>query len=182
LTDEPPARAQLLRFLAPLPEFQWSRKPIRERRGGDHRPPPDIVYLDIQLGDPAAYEVIEAIRGQIRRTSCSRPLIPNTPVGLRRAGARLPAPSLRPRTIFAQRRARKVELADPDQVILRNAAARARQPAGQPAPIKQIRVRDRAAPIFIAVDDIDRLMAAGITSRFHVGEKVHLMREPLWQN
>jgi DNA-binding NarL/FixJ family response regulator len=67
--DEPPARAKLLRFLAPLPDFRV----VAEADSVDtavaeiiaHQP--DIVFLDIQLGDRSGFEVIEAIRGQRAR-------------------------------------------------------------------------------------------------------------------
>ena len=63
--DEPPARAKLLRFLAPLPEFQVVAQAdtvdtavaeITARK-------PDLVYLDIQLGAHSGFDVLEAIRG-----------------------------------------------------------------------------------------------------------------------
>ena len=50
---------------------------------------------------------------------------------------------------------------------------------GQPAPIKQLLIRDRARAYFIPVDSIERLSAAGNYVEIHAGGKVHLVREPL---
>ena len=51
--DEPPARAKLLRFLAPLPEFQVLAEADTVEAAiaaiAAHRP--DVVFLDIQLGE-----------------------------------------------------------------------------------------------------------------------------------
>ena len=63
--DEPPARAKLSRFLAPLPEFTLLAEADSVDSAVDaisaHHP--DIVYLDIQLGERSGFEVLEAIRG-----------------------------------------------------------------------------------------------------------------------
>jgi two-component system LytT family response regulator len=65
--DEPPARAKLMRFLAPLPEFRVVAEADSVETAvaqiTAHRP--DVVYLDVQLGDRSGFEVIEAIRGQV---------------------------------------------------------------------------------------------------------------------
>jgi DNA-binding LytR/AlgR family response regulator len=63
--DEPPARAKLQRFLAPLPDFEVVAEADTVEAAvaeiGKHHP--DVVYLDIQLGDRSGFEVIEAISG-----------------------------------------------------------------------------------------------------------------------
>ena len=181
--DEPPARAKLLRFLAPLPEFQVVAQAdtvetaVQEITA--HRP--DIVYLDIQLGDRSGFEVIEAIRGQfsahiVFTTAYSEYAVQAFDV---QALDYLLKPFDRERFLRSVERV-KVELAEPDQGDFEERVRRvlANLP-GQPAPIKQILVRDRARAYFIPVDGIDRLTAAGNYVEIHAGGKVHLVREPL---
>jgi two-component system LytT family response regulator len=52
---------------------------------------------------------------------------------------------------------------------------------GQPAPLKQILIRDRARAYFIPVDSIDRISASGNYVEIHAAGKVHLVRETLAQ-
>jgi len=74
----------------------------------------------------------------------------------------------------------KTALADPDHGDLEERVRRVLSAMpGQPAPIKQILIRDRARAYFIPVDSIDRISAAGNYVEIHAGGKVHLMREPL---
>ena len=63
--DEPPARAKLLRFLAPLPEFQVVAQAdtVESAVAEITARKPDVVYLDIQLGAHSGFDVLEAIRG-----------------------------------------------------------------------------------------------------------------------
>ncbi|MDP9009605.1 MAG: LytTR family DNA-binding domain-containing protein [Pseudomonadota bacterium] len=181
--DEPPARAKLLRFLAPLPEFRV----VAEADSVDtavaeiaaHQP--DIVFLDIQLGDRSGFEVIEAIRGQLSvhivfTTAYSEHAVRAFDV---QALDYLLKPFDRDRFLRSIERI-KAELADPDQGDFEERVRRvlANMP-GQPAPIKQVLVRDRARAYFIPVESIDRLSAAGNYVEIYVGGKVHLVREPL---
>jgi two-component system LytT family response regulator len=181
--DEPPARAKLLRFLAPLPEFQVVAQADTVETAVQeittHRP--DIVYLDIQLGDRSGFEVIEAIRGQLSAhivftTAYSEYAVRAFDV---QALDYLLKPFDRERFLRSVERV-KVELAEPDQGDFEERVRRvlANLP-GQPAPLKQILVRDRARAFFLPVDDIDRLTAAGNYVEIHAGGKVHLVREPL---
>jgi two-component system, LytTR family, response regulator len=179
--DEPPARAKLLRFLAPLADFRV----VAEADSVDtavaeitaHEP--DIIYLDIQLGERSGFEVLEAIRGQLSvhivfTTAYSEYAVRAFDV---QALDYLLKPFDRERFLRSIERV-KTELADPGDFEERVRRVLANLP-GQPAPIKQILVRDRAKAYFIPVDGIDRLTAAGNYVEIHVGGKVHLMREPL---
>jgi two-component system LytT family response regulator len=181
--DEPPARAKLVRFLAPLPEFQV----VAEADSVDaavaeitaHQP--DIVYLDIQLGERSGFEVIEAIRGQLSvhivfTTAYSEHAVRAFDV---HALDYLLKPFDRERFLRSIERA-KDELEKPDHGDFEERVRRvlANMP-GQPAPIKQVLVRDRARAYFIPVDSIDRLSAAGNYVEIYAGGKVHLVREPL---
>ena len=181
--DEPPARAKLVRFLAPLPEFQV----VAEADSVDtavaeitaHQP--DIVYLDIQLGERSGFEVIDAIRGQLSvhivfTTAYSEHAVRAFDV---HALDYLLKPFDRERFLRSIERA-KSELEKPDHGDFEERVRRvlANMP-GQPPPIKRVLVRDRARAYFIPVDSIDRLSAAGNYVEIYVGSKVHLVREPL---
>jgi two-component system LytT family response regulator len=181
--DEPPARAKLARFLAPLAEFQVVGEADTVESAvaqiAAHRP--KVVYLDIQLGERSGFEVIEAIRGEVSphivfTTAYSEYAVRAFDV---QALDYLLKPFDRDRFLRSIERV-KAELADPEPGDLEERVRRvlANMP-GAPAPIKQILVRDRARAYFIAVDTIDRISAAGNYVEIHAGGKVHLMREPL---
>jgi two-component system LytT family response regulator len=147
-----------------------------------HRP--DIVYLDIQLGDRSGFEVIEAIRGQVSAhivftTAYSEYAVKAFDV---QALDYLLKPFERDRFLRSAERV-KSELADPDQGDFEERVRRVLAVLpGQPAPLKQILIRDQARAYFIPVDSIDRLSAAGNYVEIHAGGKVHLAREPLLMN
>jgi len=181
--DEPPARAKLLRFLAPLPEFRVVAEADSVETAvaqiTAHRP--DVVYLDVQLGDRSGFEVIEAIRGQVSAhivftTAYSEYAVKAFDV---QALDYLLKPFDRDRFLRSAERV-KSELADPDQGDFEERVRRvlAALP-GQPAPLKQILIRDRARAYFIPVDSIDRISASGNYVEIHAAGKVHLVREPL---
>jgi two-component system LytT family response regulator len=181
--DEPPARAKLARFLAPLPEFTV----LAEADSVDtaveaitaHNP--DIVYLDIQLGERSGFEVLEAIRGAhsphiVFSTAYSEYAVKAFDV---QALDYLLKPYDRERFMRSIERV-EAELADPEPGDLEERVRRvlAALPGQAPA-VKQILIRDRDRAYFIAVDSIDRLSAAGNYVEVHAGGKVHLVREPL---
>ncbi len=181
--DEPPARAKLLRFLAPLAEFAVVAQAdsvagavaeIAARQ-------PHVVYLDIQLGAHSGFDVIEAIRGResphiVFTTAYSEYAVRAFDV---QALDYLLKPYDRERFLRSIERV-KTALADPDHGDLEERVRRvlAAMP-GRQAPIKQLLIRDRAKAYFIPVDSIDRLSAAGNYVEIHAGGKVHLVREPL---
>jgi len=181
--DEPPARAKLLRFLAPLDDFEVVAEADSVETAvveiTAHQPA--VVYLDIQLGNRSGFEVLEAIRGVVSphivfTTAYSEYAVRAFDV---QALDYLLKPFDRDRFLRSIERV-KVELAEPDHGDFDERVRRvlANLPE-QPAPIKQLLVRDRVRAYFIAVDDIDRLSAAGNYVEIHTGGKVHLVREPL---
>jgi two-component system, LytTR family, response regulator len=181
--DEPPARAKLLRFLAPLDEFQVVAEAgtVENAVAEILAHEPDVVYLDIQLGERSGFEVIEAVRGQVSAhivftTAYSEYAVRAFDV---QALDYLLKPFDRERFLRSIERV-KTALAEPDRGDFEERVRRvlANMP-GQPAPVKQILVRDRARAYFIPVDSIDRLSAAGNYVEIHTGGKVHLVREPL---
>jgi two-component system LytT family response regulator len=183
--DEPPARAKIKRFLAPLAEFQVVAEAdsveVAVALIKAHQP--DVVYLDIQLGERSGFEVLEAIRG------CFSPHIVFTTAYSEFAvrAFDLQALDYLLKPFDRERFLRSVErvkhaLSDPDHGDLEERIRRvlAAMP-GQAAPIKQILVRDRSRAYFVAVDSIERLAAAGNYVEIHAAGKVHLVREPLAQ-
>jgi two-component system LytT family response regulator len=142
---------------------------------------PDVVFLDIQLGERSGFDVIEAIRGAesphiVFSTAYSEYAVQAFDV---QALDYLLKPFDRQRFLRSIERV-KIELADPEPGDLEERVRRvlAAMP-GQAAPIKQILIRDRARAYFIPVDGIERLSAAGNYVEIHAAGKVHLVREPL---
>ena len=181
--DEPPARAKLLRFLEPLPEFRVVAEAdtVEAAVAAITAHHPDVVFLDIQLGERSGFEVIEAIRGAesphiVFSTAYSEYAVRAFDV---QALDYLLKPFDRQRFLLSIERV-KAELADPEPGDLEERVRRvlAALP-GQAAPIKQILIRDRARAYFIPVDSIERLSAAGNYVEIHAAGKVHLVREPL---
>ncbi|HMI38201.1 MAG TPA: LytTR family DNA-binding domain-containing protein [Steroidobacteraceae bacterium] len=181
--DEPPARAKLLRFLEPLPDFRVLAEAdtVEAAVAAITAHHPDVVFLDIQLGERSGFDVIEAIRGAesphiVFSTAYSEYAVQAFDV---QALDYLLKPFDRQRFLRSIERV-KIELADPEPGDLEERVRRvlAAMP-GQAAPIKQILIRDRARAYFIPVDSIERLSAAGNYVEIHAAGKVHLVREPL---
>jgi two-component system, LytTR family, response regulator len=181
--DEPPARAKLARFLQPLPEFHLSAEAdtVETAVAEILAHQPDVVYLDIQLGERSGFEVLEAIRGVVSphvvfSTAYSEYAVQAFDI---QALDYLLKPFDRERFMRSIERV-KTALADPDHGDLEERVRRvlAAMP-GQPAPTKQILIRDRSRAYFVAVDTIERISAAGNYVEIHTGGKVHLVREPL---
>jgi two-component system LytT family response regulator len=181
--DEPPARAKLLRFLEPLPDFRVLAEAdtVEAAVAAITAHHPDVVFLDIQLGERSGFDVIEAIRGAesphiVFSTAYSEYAVRAFDV---QALDYLLKPFDRQRFLQSIERV-KTELADPEPGDLEERVRRvlAAMP-GQAAPVKQILIRDRARAYFIPVDSIERLSAAGNYVEIHAAGKVHLVREPL---
>jgi two-component system, LytTR family, response regulator len=181
--DEPPARAKLARFLAPLEEFRVvaEASTVESAVAAITSAEPDVVYLDIQLGERSGFDVIEQIRGIasphiVFTTAYSEYAVQAFDV---QALDYLLKPFDRDRFLRSVERVHAA-LADPDHGDLEERVRRvlASMP-GQPAAVKQILVRDKNRAYFVAVDSIERLSAAGNYVEIHTGAKVHLVREPL---
>jgi two-component system LytT family response regulator len=181
--DEPPARAKLARFLAPLAQFRLLAEADTVETAIDKITSlrPDVIYLDIQLGERSGFEVIDAVRGIeaphiVFTTAYSEYAVKAFDV---QALDYLLKPFDRERFLRSIERV-EAELADPEPGDLEERVRRvlAAMP-GRPAAIKQILVRDRARAYFIPVESIDRLSAAGNYVEIHSGGKLHLVREPL---
>jgi two-component system LytT family response regulator len=181
--DEPPARAKLVRFLEPLPEFSLAAQADSVDTAiqaiGTHRP--DVVYLDIQLGTRSGFEVLEAISGELSphvvfTTAYSEYAVKAFDI---QALDYLLKPYDRERFLRSVQRVREA-LADPDHGDLEERVRRivAGLP-GRPAPLQQILVRDKTRAFFVPVDSIERICAAGNYVEVHAAGRMHLIREPL---
>jgi two-component system LytT family response regulator len=181
--DEPPARAKLARFLKPLAEFDLvgEADTVDAAVAQISELKPDLVFLDIQLGERSGFEVIEAIRGIVCphivfTTAYSEYAVQAFDV---QAIDYLLKPFDRERFLRSIERVTQA-LSESDGGDLEERLRRmlASLP-GQAAPVKQILVRDRARAYFVPVDSIERLSAAGNYVEIHAAGKVHLLREPL---
>jgi two-component system LytT family response regulator len=183
--DEPPARAKLARFLAPLPDYRIVAQADSVESGlaaiTTHHP--DLVYLDIQLGRHSGFDIIEALGGVtcphvVFTTAYSEHAVRAFDI---QAIDYLLKPYDRERFLRSIERAR-VALADPDQDDLEERVRRVfAAMRGQPEALKQILIRDRQRAYFLDVGTIDRLSAAGNYVEVHAAGKTHLVREPLAQ-
>ena len=183
IDDEPPARAKLARFLAPLTEFEVVAEADAVESAidaiGRHRP--ELVFLDIQLGARTGFEVLEAIRGSVEphvvfTTAYSEYAVRAFEI---QALDYLLKPYDRERFLRCMQRVRE-SLVDPDRGDLEERIRRMLTAMpGQPAPLKQILVRDKARGYFVPVDSIERIAAAGNYVEIHAAGKTHLVREPL---
>src|SRR5579871_2504887 len=169
--DEPPARAELSRFFGPVAEFAVVGEADSVETAVEaittHRP--DVIYLDIQLGERSGFEVLDAIRGLyspyvVFSTAYSEYAVKAFDV---QALDSLLKPYDRERFMRSIERT-KAELADPEPGDLEERVRRvlAALPSQAPA-VKQLLIRDRARAYFIPVDSIDRLSAAGNYVEIH---------------
>jgi len=181
--DEPPARAKLVRLLAPLSEFRVVAEADTVDTAIERITTlqPAVVYLDIQLGDRSGFEVIEAIGGEasphiVFTTAYSEYAVKAFDV---QALDYLLKPFDRERFTRSIERVKQA-MAEPDHGDLEERVRRVLSDMpGRPPAVKQLLVRDRSRAYFIPTDSIDRLSAAGNYVEIHAAGKVHLVREPL---
>jgi two-component system, LytTR family, response regulator len=181
--DEPPARAKLNRLLAPLPEFRvvGEADSVEEAVARITALQPDVVYLDIQLGERSGFDVIEAVGGSVSphivfTTAYSEYAVQAFDV---QALDYLLKPFDRGRFLRSVERVREA-MNEPEHGDLEERVRRVLSAMpGRPAAVKQLLVRDRQRAYFLATDSIDRLSAAGNYVEIHAAGKVHLVREPL---
>jgi two-component system LytT family response regulator len=181
--DEPPARIKLARFIAELEDFrvQAEADSVESALAALTTHDPDVVFLDIQLGTRSGFDVLEALRGRVS------PLIVFTTAYSQHAVRAFEVQALdyllKPfdRDRFLQSIARvRAALAEPDRSDIEERIRRllASEP-GRPAPVRQILVRDGERGYFLAVEDIQRVSAAGNYVEVHARGKTHLIRETL---
>ncbi len=181
--DEPPARAKLGRFLAELDDFrvQAEADSVDTAIASITSATPDVIYLDVQLGTHSGFDVLDGLRG------LASPLIVFTTAYSEHAVRAFDVQALdyllkpfdRDRFLSSIARVRAA-LADPDRSDVEERMRRmlATMP-GRPAPVKQILIRDADRAFFLAVEDIQRISAAGNYVEVHVAGKAHLVRDSL---
>lgn len=181
--DEPPARAKLERLIAEFDDFRIVSQAdsVDGAIAAVLAEPPDVVYLDIQLGARSGFEVLDGIH------DVASPLIVFTTAYSEHAVRAFEVHALdyllKPfdRERFMQSVARIREaLAEPDRSDLEERMRRLLAGApGRTAPVKRILIRGGGRGFFLAVNDIQRIAAAGNYVEVHTRDKVHLVRESL---
>ena len=181
--DEPPARAKLERLLGEHADFRVAAEAgdVADAIAAVRAVRPDVLYLDIQLGERSGFDVIEGLR------DVASPLIVFTTAYSEYAVRAFEVQALdyllkpfdgdRFATSIGRVRA---ALAEPDRSDVEERVRRllAQLPGGAAA-VQQILVRETDRAYFLAVRDIDRIAAAGNYVEVHAGGKVHLIRESL---
>jgi two-component system, LytTR family, response regulator len=181
--DEPPARAKLKRFLADAPNFRVVAEAgtVDEAIAAIATTAPDVLYLDIQLGVRSGFDVLEELHGSVS------PLLVFTTAYSEHAVRAFEVQALdyllkpfdRDRFLRSIERVR-VALAEPDRGDAEERVRRLlAQLPGRPAATKQILVRSGERALFVQVDEIDRIEAAGNYVEVHARGKTHLLRESL---
>ena len=183
IDDEPPARAKLARFVAQIDDFRVVAEAtsVEEAIEAIRTVAPDVVYLDIKLGNRSGFEVIDELRENVS------PLIVFTTAYSEHAVRAFDVQALdyllKPfdfsRFMNSVERIRRVlaepELGDIEERIRRLLAAR----PDRPAAALRILIRNADRAYFIAVNEIQRISAAGNYVEVYVNGKVHLIRESL---
>jgi two-component system LytT family response regulator len=181
--DEPPARAKLRRFIGEFDDFHVAAEAdavdpaIAAVRGST----PDVLFLDVKLGTRSGFEVLDGLRDIAPPVVVFTTAYSNHAVRAFEIQALdyLLKPFDRDRFVHTVARVRTALLM-PD---LGDREERTRRMlAGVPgrAPLRTtILVRDADRAYFLAVEDIERISAAGNYVEVHACGKVHLIREPL---
>jgi two-component system LytT family response regulator len=181
--DEPPARAKLIRFVAELPDFKVAAEAgsVEEAITAVRTTAPDVLYLDIQLGTRSGFDVIDGLRGT------DSPLIVFTTAYSEYAVKAFDLQALdyllkpfdRDRFLRSIERTRAA-LSEPDRSDVEERVRRLlAQIPGRPSAANQLLVRETDRAFFLAVDDIQRVSAAGNYVEVHAKGKIHLIRDTL---
>jgi two-component system LytT family response regulator len=181
IDDEPPARAKLQRFIADLPDFRVIAEAGTVEEGVDalRTTPPDVLFLDIQLGNRSGFEVLEGLAPAplvIFTTAYSEYAVKAFEL---QALDYLLKPFDRDRFTRSIERTREA-LKEPDHSDVEERVRRLlAQIPGRPATAQQILIKDTDKAFFLSVDDIQRVSAAGNYVEVHARGKVHLVRDTL---
>ena len=181
IDDEPPARAKLQRFIADLPDFRVIAEAGTVEEGVDalRTTPPDVLFLDIQLGNHSGFEVLEGLAPAplvIFTTAYSEYAVKAFEL---QALDYLLKPFDRDRFTRSIERTREA-LKEPDHSDVEERVRRLlAQIPGRPATAQQILIKDTDKAFFLSVDDIQRVSAAGNYVEVHARGKVHLVRDTL---
>lgn len=181
--DEPPARAKLGRFIAELDDFRVRSEAdsVDTAIASIATANPDLVYLDVQLGTHSGFDVLDGLRG------LASPLIVFTTAYSEHAVRAFEVQALdyllkpfdRDRFLSSIDRVRAA-LADPDRGDVEERMRRLLASVPDRPPLaRQILVRDADRAFFLAVEDIQRISAAGNYVEIHAGGKAHLVRDSL---
>ena len=142
---------------------------------------PDVLYLDIQLGNRSGFDVLEALHG------IAVPLVVFTTAYSEHAVKAFELQALdyllkpfdRDRFKLSIERTRDA-LKEPDHSDVEERVRRLlAQIPGRPAAANQILVRESDRAFFLSVDDIQRISAAGNYIEVYAQGKVHLIRDTL---
>jgi two-component system LytT family response regulator len=181
--DEPPARVKLARFFSELDDFRVLAEAdsVEDAVASITSMSPDVVYLDIQLGAHSGFQVLEGLKG------IATPLVVFTTAFSEHAVRAFEVQALdyllkpfdRERFTHSIGRVRAA-LAEPDRGDLEERLRRLLASApGRPVGARQILVRDGERAFFLAVDDIQRVSAAGNYVEVSANGKIHLVRHTL---
>jgi two-component system LytT family response regulator len=181
IDDEPPARAKLQRFIAELADFRVIAEAGTVEEGIDalRTTTPDVLFLDIQLGNRSGFEVLEGLT--------SAPLIIFTTAYSEYAvkAFELQALDYLLKPFDRERFTRSIErtreaLKEPDHSDVEERVRRLlAQIPGRPATAQQILIKDTDKAFFLSVEDIQRVSASGNYVEVHARGKVHLVRDTL---
>jgi len=183
IDDEPPARAKLVRFIAELPDFRVVAEAgtVEEGIASVRNVAPDVVFLDIQLGNRSGFDLFDALTGTplplvIFTTAYSEYAVKAFEL---QALDYLLKPFDRDRFNRSIERTREA-LKQPDHSDVEERVRRLlAQMPGRPSTAQQILIKDADRAFFLSVDDIQRITAAGNYVEVHAGGKVHLVRDTL---
>ncbi len=183
IDDEPPARAKLVRFVAELDDFRVCAQAgsVEEGIAAVKNATPDVLFLDIQLGNQSGFDVLDGVRG------VAAPLVVFTTAYSEYAvkAFELQALDYLLKPFDRDRFTRSIErtrdaLKEPDHSDVEERVRRLlAQIPGRPTSATQILVREADRAFFLSVDDIQRISAAGNYIEVHARGKVHLIRDTL---
>ena len=181
--DEPPARAKLSRFIAELADFRVVSQAgsVDEGIAAVRSATPDVLLLDIQLGNRSGFEVLDGLRDVavplvIFTTAYSEYAVKAFEL---QALDYLLKPFDRERFARSMQRTREA-LQEPDHSDVEERVRRLlAQVPGRPVTANQILIRESDRAFFLSVDDIHRVSAAGNYVEVHARGKVHLIRDTL---